>query len=89
MRSASLRSRSFSTERPTGSGGEKKQKKVSILDLKKKYQDNVPLTMVLQFSIFLVSNFHQVTAYDYTSAMLVDQSGVDMILGIELIQVIS
>eukprot|EP01114_Cavostelium_apophysatum_P008460 TRINITY_DN2096_c0_g1_i2.p1 TRINITY_DN2096_c0_g1~~TRINITY_DN2096_c0_g1_i2.p1 ORF type:complete len:702 (+),score=147.26 TRINITY_DN2096_c0_g1_i2:181-2286(+) len=51
---------SFSTDRPTST------KKVSILDIKKKYKDKVPISMV--------------TAYDYTSGMLVDSAEIDMIL---------
>lgn len=41
-------------------------KKTTILDIQKKYKDNIPLSMV--------------TAYDYTSAISVDKSGIDMIL---------
>jgi 3-methyl-2-oxobutanoate hydroxymethyltransferase len=41
-------------------------KKTTILDLQKKFRDNIPITMV--------------TAYDYTSASSVDGSGIDMIL---------
>ena len=42
-------------------------KKFTILDLQQKYTEQKPLTMV--------------TAYDYTSAILVDRAGIDLILG--------
>jgi len=41
-------------------------KKITILDIQKKYQEKKPLTMV--------------TAYDYTSSNLVNKSGIDIIL---------
>ena len=41
-------------------------KKVSILDLQRKKQQGVPITMI--------------TAYDYPSAQLVDEAGADMVL---------
>lgn len=51
--------RSFSVQVPN-------EKKFTLLDIKKKYKEGVPLTMV--------------TAYDYTSAYFVDKAGIDVIL---------
>lgn len=41
-------------------------KKNTILDLQKKYREGKPITMV--------------TAYDYTSAYITDQAGIDALL---------
>ena len=41
-------------------------KKNTILDLQKKYREGIPITMV--------------TAYDYTSAYITDQAGIDALL---------
>ncbi|KAN0006498.1 hypothetical protein ACTFIU_003210 [Dictyostelium citrinum] len=41
-------------------------KKKTVLDIMKKYKDGIPISMV--------------TAYDFTSSMMVDKSGMDMIL---------
>ncbi|EGG23247.1 3-methyl-2-oxobutanoate hydroxymethyltransferase [Cavenderia fasciculata] len=42
------------------------EKKTTILDIKKKFESNIPITMV--------------TAYDYCSAKEVDNAGIDMLL---------
>ena len=42
------------------------RKKVTILDIKKRKENNIPITMI--------------TAYDFTAAILVDQTDTDMIL---------
>lgn len=57
--STTSKRREYSTFNPT-------TKKTTILDLKKKYNSQSPITMV--------------TAYDYTSATNVDNAGIDMIL---------
>jgi 3-methyl-2-oxobutanoate hydroxymethyltransferase len=62
LRTSRLPRLHFSTQAPTAN----KRKKITILDLKKKYNSNIPITMV--------------TAYDYTTAKMVDESGIDMIL---------
>ena len=42
------------------------RKKITILDLQRKYQANDPLVMV--------------TAYDYPSALIAERAGIEMIL---------
>lgn len=42
------------------------RKKVTILDIQKRKQNNIPITML--------------TAYDFTAAILVDQADIDIIL---------